>query len=172
MGLFDLFTPKKTEKATTKQTYTPDPDAVLWDKMMKDKRFQSLQQAYYQACNEIESDSSVLYNLGIISGPKMDELEQKCLHAISSLELLIPLWEKYNQPLPAMCGPARRLAIIREKQERYADAAAICGKALKLGMPDDGTKGGMRGRLAKMIRKGNLEITPEMESFLEIRQIT
>lgn len=168
MGLFGFGHKKKIIKVTSGVSYQPSQEDILWDKMMKDKRFQSLQKALYQEYAEIESDCSVLHNLGIIDGPEMDKLEQKCLHAISSLELLIPMWKKYNQPIPTMCEPAKRLAIIREKQCRFDDAAAICGKAIKLGMPDDGTKGGMRGRLAKMIKKGNLEINDEMQNLISI----
>jgi tetratricopeptide (TPR) repeat protein len=48
----------------------------------------------------------------------------------------------------------KRLAIIYEKQERYADAIAVCEQALEIGTTD-GTKGGFEGRKDRLRKKLN-----------------
>ena len=50
----------------------------------------------------------------------------------------------------------KRLAIIYEKQERYADAIAVCDQALEIGTTD-GTKGGFEGRKDRLRKKLNDE---------------
>ena len=50
----------------------------------------------------------------------------------------------------------KRLAIIYEKQERYADAIAVCDQALEIGTTD-GTKGGFEGRKDRLCKKLNDE---------------
>lgn len=170
MGLFNFMGKKeKSVKTKDKPSRAIDPEMALWQKMRNDKVYCSLQDENGRLHEEISADYSVLYNLGITEGPQVDSLEKKCLQAISTIELLIPLWEKYNQPLPTMCEPAKRLSMIREKQGRYEDAAFACAMALRLGMPDDGTAGGFRGRLARMVKKGGLEVTPEIQKLLDVK---
>lgn len=48
----------------------------------------------------------------------------------------------------------KRLAIIYERQERYADAIAVCDQALEIGTTD-GTKGGFEGRKDRLRNKLN-----------------
>lgn len=48
----------------------------------------------------------------------------------------------------------KRLAIIYERQERYADAIAVCDQALEIGTTD-GTKGGFEGRKDRLRKKLN-----------------
>lgn len=48
----------------------------------------------------------------------------------------------------------KRLAIIYERQERYADAIAVCDQTLEIGTTD-GTKGGFEGRKDRLRNKLN-----------------
>lgn len=144
------------------------PEMQTWLEMKNDKTYCALQADSARLYEEIEADYAVLQQLGITSNSQTDALEKKCLTAISTLEMLIPLWKKYNQPLQTICTPAKRLAMIREKQGRYEDAAMACKMALDLNMPQDGTAGGMRGRLARMVKKANMEITPEIQKYLTV----
>jgi tetratricopeptide (TPR) repeat protein len=48
----------------------------------------------------------------------------------------------------------KRLAIIYERQERFADAIAVCDQALEIGTTD-GTKGGFEGRKDRLRKKLN-----------------
>jgi len=50
----------------------------------------------------------------------------------------------------------KRLAIIYERQERYAEAIAVCDQALEIGTTD-GTKGGFEGRKDRLRKKLNDE---------------
>lgn len=47
----------------------------------------------------------------------------------------------------------KTLAIIYEKEGDYESAISICKDALAAGIYDDGTKGGMRSRLGRLIMK-------------------
>lgn len=51
----------------------------------------------------------------------------------------------------------QKLAIIHEKQGNYRAAIAICKKAIALGFDYDGTKNGMKGRIARLEKKLELE---------------
>lgn len=46
-----------------------------------------------------------------------------------------------------------RLAVIYEKQKRYQEAIRICENAIRLKATNDGTKGGMKGRLERLKKK-------------------
>lgn len=48
--------------------------------------------------------------------------------------------------------------MIYEKQGNFQKAIDICAEAIEIGAINDGTKGQMRGRLARLIKKS--EITP------------
>ena len=49
--------------------------------------------------------------------------------------------------------PFKRFAIICEKQGNLPQAIWACQYAIRLGLTDDGTKAGMKGRLEKLMKK-------------------
>ena len=61
-----------------------------------------------------------------------------------------------------------RLAIVYEKRGQYDFAANVCQKAISYGFTSDRTKGGMYGRLARICKKGKLEIT----NYIDISDIS
>lgn len=63
-------------------------------------------------------------------------------------------WESENPKGKLPTYPSfARLAIIHEKRNEFDKAAKVCEKAIQLGFVDDGTKGGMQGRLARLQKK-------------------
>ena len=160
----------RKNKKSSSQKGKISPEKELWLQMKNDKQYCSLMDENAKLHDEIEADYSVLNTLGVVDGPEVDAFIKKCTRAMSTVELLMPMWKKYNQPLPTLCIPAKRLAMIHEKRGDYEAAAAVCMHALKMGWTDDGTSGAMRGRLARMVKKGKLEITPELKEFLTVQQ--
>lgn len=141
----------------------------MWEKVMTDHQFQMDNLNYNELLRDIESDYSVLNTIQGFSGPDGDKLIQKCFEALKLLVRLVPKWDMYyNHVLPRNVPAFKRLAMIYEKRGEYEAAANICVNAIKSGFPADGSKAGMRGRLARMIKKGNLETTPEMQECLTI----
>ena len=129
---------------------------------MRDKAFISMEREYYQLLEEIESDYSVLVNSIAVNDAMYNRLEEKCIRGTALFQMLVPLWEKYERGVPYSSPPYKRLAMIREKKGDYEGAALACVQQLRLGVMGDGTKGGMRGRLARMVKKGHLaENAPE-----------
>lgn len=66
--------------------------------------------------------------------------------------------EYYEMHIPIRITsiPYKKLAIIYEKEGNYSQAIQLCEEALSFGFTDDGTKGGMEGRLAKLKKKAGL----------------
>lgn len=140
---------------------------------MRDKNFVSLERQYYALLDEIESNYSVAANTAAPDSDVYVKIEQKCLEAMALFQMLVPLWDKYERGIPNSSSAYKRLSMIREKRGDYEGAALACIQQLRLGVDGDGTKGGMRGRLARMVKKGSLEITSpeamkEISKYLEI----
>lgn len=140
---------------------------------MRDKNFISMERQYYALLEEIESNYSVATNTAAPDSDVYDKIEKKCLDTIVLFQMLVPLWDKYERGIPSSCPAYKRLAMIREKRGDYEGAALACVQQLRLGIDGDGTKGGMRGRLARMVKKGSLDITSpeamnEISKYLEI----
>ena len=78
--------------------------------------------------------------------------EAVCKEDISLAEEFVQLHKKYNQTIPHYpCF--KQLAIFYEKQGNYHLAITVCEEAIRLGFEDDGTKGGMTGRIEKLEKK-------------------
>ena len=140
----------------------------------RDKKFLAAQDRYYKLIEEIEADYAVLSNMEDMSDNVYIKVDNKCVEANVLFQLLVPLWEKYDRGIPYSAPSFKRLAMIREKRGDYAGAALACVQQLRLGVQGDGTKGGMRGRLARMVKKGNLaethpEAMKEISQYLEVK---
>lgn len=159
---------KKT--VTVKVTPGPqDAERRLWLAMRNDKEYCRLMAENGRLHEEVEADYSVISTMGIQSGPQLEAFIKKCNRALDAVERLTPLWVKYRQELPTLCAPAKRLAMVYEKCGDYDHAAAVCLRAIKNGWTDDGTSGAMRGRLARLVKKGGLPVTPEIQDALAIK---
>lgn len=138
----------------------------------QDKELRQLQTQYYRLSEEIEEDYTVYINGQ--GGPDASErLEQKCLQGAMLFHQLVPYMNKYEQSLPNSTVAFKRLAMLREKRGDYEGAELACVQQMRLGVFGDGSKSGMRGRLARMIKKGNLSqnkrIMAEASKYLEVQ---
>ena len=93
-------------------------------------------------------------------------LIRQCEKAISLFNELVVIWEKYEQPLPN-CPFYAKKAMICEKRGEFDRAAAVCVAAIRAGFDEDGTKGKMQGRLRRVLKKGRLQPTPEMQRMMD-----
>lgn len=107
---------------------------------------------------------SVMYNLKIINGEQADIFEQKCKDNISELYQMLDVNKKYgfDSTMPPHVPAYVRLAMLYEKQERYQEAINICVEAIKAGAVNDGNKGKMYGRLARLIRKSGIQVSDDV----------
>ncbi len=119
---------------------------------------------YYKGLEEIESMWSVMYNLKIVKGEQANIFEIKCRNNITDLYQMLDVNRKYkyDSTMPPHVPAYVRLAMLYEKQERYAEAIDTCVEAIKAGAINDGNKGKMYGRLARLIRKSGITVSEEV----------
>lgn len=119
---------------------------------------------YYKGLEEIESMWSVMYNLKITSGEKADIFETKCRQNLLDLLEMLKAQEQYgfDSSMPPHVPAYVRLAMLYEKQEKYQEAIDVCVEAIKLGAVNDGNKGKMYGRLARLIRKSGIDVNDDV----------
>lgn len=140
----------------------------LYDEAQRDKEYQKKLTQYYELITQIQEAYSVINSLGAFSGNAGDNLIESCAEAIG-LELDIRGKRQYYENQVFDMSPAcKTLAMILEKRCEYQRAATICVYAIENGYANDGTKGGMRGRLARMIKKGNLPLTDNLKTILNL----
>lgn len=150
MGFFDFL---KTEKKA--------PDKFL------DKDWQTVSKRYYDGLQKIESQWSVLYNLKCFSGPKAEKFISLCEENIQVFFTMKQIEKRYDsEDFPPSVPAFKRLAMIYEKQKNFDAAIKVCIDAIKCSATVDGSKGGMQGRLARLIKKAGITPTAEMEKFM------
>lgn len=143
-----------------------DPFFQAWH----DQEHQANLCEYYALIQEIESDYSVFIN-GMGGEDAGEKLEEKCLRGMMLFAALVQSWQKYQRQIPSSSPPFKRLSMLREKKGDYVGAATVCIQQMRLGAFGDSTKAGMRGRLARLIKRGKLEndqeIMAEAMKFLQ-----
>lgn len=133
-----------------------------------DEDYQRKLHQYFSMMEEANHTYSVLNSLGMFDAEHSQKLIDYC-EKWAALEADIRTKRNYYEgSLFLESPPLKMLAIIYEKNSRYSASALVCVRAIKNGYPNDGTKGGMRGRLARMIKKGKLDVTDEMKQILGI----
>lgn len=196
MGLFDFF--KKQKKSVTivgyeveekkevqriveeKEKEEQEKEAIpfheqeyrralqLYDKAQRDKEYQKKITQYFELTTQIQEDYSIINNIGSFSTEAGDNLIEKCSKAIALETDIREKREYYENHIFDMSPPCKTLAMVFEKRGEYQRAATICVYAIESGYTNDGTKGGMRGRLARMIKKGNLPLTDNLKIILNL----
>lgn len=158
----------KNISANTKQSTNTSYIDSLYSEMNQQLSYNSVVRVYidkyYKGVEEIQSMWSVMYNLKIVNGEQADIFEQKCKDNISALYQMLDVNKKYgfDSTVPPHVPSYVRLAMLYEKQERYMEAINICVEAIKAGAIDDGNKGKMYGRLARLIRKSNITVDDDI----------
>lgn len=127
------------------------------------KTYQDMQKtsnAYFSNMNKIETAWSVIYNLNCYNGDSADAFEKLCYKNLDELQqmLIAKKNAKYSNDIPPHVPAFVRLAMLYEKQNKYDKAIEICVRAIKCGAVNDGSKGQMYGRLARMIKKSGINV--------------
>ena len=132
---------------------------VLYYQRKLDKTFQKVYMDYLNGSvrlAEMRADQRVT----------PEEFEKACNEQIKITLIYRDMYQKYyNMPLNP--DVFKYYAMFLEKQGRYLDAARVCARALSLDFPHDGTKGGMAGRLVRMVKKAGGETNNEIEDALQ-----
>lgn len=131
-----------------------------------DEKYRQVVTRYYDEMNQIENSWSILYNLKDYSSSRAEKFALDCQNNIETLKLMVKIGKKYGDSIPPSIPAYKRLAMLYEKQELYEKAIAICIEALSINAYLDDSKGGMKGRLARMIRKANRQPTSQELQFL------
>lgn len=118
-----------------------------------DKAYIDAMDKYFKTMETVQTNASILYNLGITDGKKMDELIKLCYQNIDEFKLACNHWKRYGETAPPSAPAYERLAIIYERQEKYDKAIKICIDAIKAGLAEDKYK----KRLARLLKKSNTE---------------
>ena len=140
----------------------------LYDKAHADTEYQKKLSQYYELLTQIKETYSVINNVGSFSDDAGDELIKSCALAINIEADIKEKRERYEDCVFDMSSPCKTLAMIFEKRCEYQRAATICVYAIQNGYTSDGTSGGMRGRLARMIKKGDLPLTDNIKNILNL----
>lgn len=143
-------------------------EAKRYYEAQADKQYQGDLSQYYNLVTEIRELYSVINTVGSFTDPSADKLIDKCAAAIVLDVKLKEKREYYESRIFDMSEPAKTLTMVFEKRQEYETAAGVCTLAIENGFTADGTNGGMRGRLARMIKKGNLPLTDELKTILNL----
>ena len=183
MGFFDFFTKRKQEKpiVSIKVVSQDDPQATdpipfheeeyrnalrLYDEAHADGEYQRKLTRFFDLLNNIRETYSVINSVGSFCDDAGDRLVESCVEAIALEAEIREKREYYENTVFDMSEPYKTLAMVYEKRGEYQRAATMCVLAIENGYPNDGTKSGMRGRLARMIKKGDLPLTDNLKKIL------
>lgn len=183
MGLFDFFRKDKKvlslagcEIEEKEQQQEPIPfhteeylNALrLYDEAHADTEYQNKLTLFFELLTQIQEAYSVINNVGSFSDDAGNALIEKCVKAIDLEADIREKREYYENHVFDMSQPCKTLTMVFEKRCEYERAATICVYAIENGYTNDGTKGGMRGRLARMMKKGNLPLTDNIKNILNL----
>ena len=167
MVLFNLFNRKEIE-TYEKQLSVPNDHITLKSSYTD---YTNASAVYYNGMEEIESMWSVITNLGIYNTNESDILINKCIKNIEDLATMLKCAKsiEYDSSYPPHVPAYVRLAMLYEKREDYKSGIDICVEAIRHGAINDGSKGKMYGRLARLIKKSGIEPTEEMISLISMK---
>ena len=174
MSLFDFFkknkvcTPLAESETVPFHTQEYIKSLQLYDEAQADTEYQTKLSQFYELLTQIQEAYSVINNVGSFSADEGNALIEKCVQAMGLEADIREKREYYENHVFDMSIPCKMLSMIFEKRCEYQRAATICVYSIENGYPNDGTQGGMRGRLARMIKKGNLPLTDNLKNILNL----
>lgn len=162
MGFFSKILDEIDSSIVSKSSapnYVPYNESYFYN-----KDFLSKQKRYYNGMTKVENQWSVLYNLQTFDGELAAKYINLCRSNIKSFIEMDRSGKQFRDYESPVVVPAyKRLSMIYEKQKKYAEAYKVCIDAIKNGITQDGTKAGMKGRAARMLKKA--EIIPDEETL-------
>lgn len=174
MGLFKKKTKKKSDAEEWDEVYewgiknAQDEEMKRYYECQADKQYQASLSAFYSLETEILETYSVLTNVGSFNSEAGDKLIDRCVAAIELDNSIREKRDYYDKSKYEYSIPHKILSMVYEKRGDYQRAAVVCVLAIEKGYTKDSTNGGMRGRLARMIKKGDLPISDQMKDILNI----
>lgn len=129
-----------------------------WYKLQQ--QYETALTQHFQLLAEIEEQYSIAVNQDCIDNRYTDKCLKLCIRDISLASNLYKFWERESKimhttfELPHYSS-FEKSAKLLEKLNQYEYAINICIYALKLGFTKDGSKGGLKGRLARLLKKYN-----------------
>ena len=139
-----------------------------YDEAHADEEYQKKLTEFFNLLTQIREAYSVINSVDTFVGTAGDTLIEFCVKAMGIESDIREKREYYENHIFDMSEPCKTLAMIYEKRCEYQRAATICVYAVENGYTNDGTKGGMRGRLARMIKKGDLPLTDNIKNILNL----
>lgn len=113
---------------------------------------------YHKNIERIEVMYSILNNSKTYFGDSADKFLELCIDGTLLISNYKKVCLKFNVSVPEFSTAHYRLAMFYEKRKEYTKGITICVDAIKNGYHNDGTKGQMYGRLARLMRKANIDI--------------
>lgn len=174
MGLFKKKVKKKTDAEQWDEVIeyglktAQDEDSRRYYGALADKQYQAALSEYFALITEIKETYTVINNVGSFTGEAGDRLIARCVEVINLESSIAEKRAYYDNVKHEFSDPHKVLSMVYEKRGDYQRAATVCVLAIQRGYTKDGTNGGMRGRLARMIKKGDLPISDQMREILNI----
>lgn len=183
MKLFDLLFKRKEKEIPVKCTVEIIQDdkeensfheqeyrkaLQLYDEAHADTEYQKKLSQFFNLLTQIREKYSVINNVGSFLDVEGDRLIEICVQAMNIEAEIRDKRQYYENHIFNMSEPCKTLAMIYEKRGEFQRAATICVYAIENGYTNDGTTSGMRGRLSRMIKKGNLPLTDNLKKVLNL----
>lgn len=124
------------------------------------KKYEKKLTQHFRLLEEIESLYSVAINQKCIDNKYTDKCLKLCMQDFLLAPDLATYWEKESilqksEFILPHYSSFEKSAKLLEKLEKYNLAINVCSWALKLGYTRDGSQGGLKGRLARLLKKYN-----------------
>lgn len=123
-----------------------------------DQQYRDEVKRYYDEMDKINRLWSVVSNLGDFNGERAQELEKMCIDDIYYFGRMKSFCEIHDYEVPKHVPAYVRLCMLYEKQQRWEEAMHICEEAIVMDATEDGTKGSMFGRMARISKKSGIPI--------------
>lgn len=124
-------------------------------------------QVYYDNLMKIEEQYSVLFNSKVTEGSEVEQFIKLCKKNIREFNKYKEVCKSCGNEIPSNVPAYKRLIMIYEKQGNYEKAVEVCANAISNEVYSDGTKGGMRGRFERLLKKCGDNVTEEMLDLLK-----
>ncbi len=138
-----------------------------WNEAHSDTQYQETIARYYNLLTSIREQYQVIKTLSTFDSNAGRRLIADCVEAINIEQETHEKHEYYENRRFDISEPSLTLAQIYETLGDYERATAVCAMAIQNGFTG-GQGGGMRGRLAHIIKKGDLPLTEDMKELLNL----
>lgn len=120
--------------------------------IQNDKKYESITTRHYQLLDLIKEKYTKAINKDNIFNKEANQCIKFCIQDLLLAPKMIEYWKNESEIRGEIYNPLnyashKYLLKLLEKQKRYAEAIQLCQIYIKLGLTNDGTKGGIVKRL-------------------------